>query len=815
MSDAPRSASPSSTPSTAPGGQRRRIPRSTYRLQITADFDLSNAAETIDYIHNLGADWVYLSPILEAEAGSTHGYDVVDHSRVDASRGGAAGLRVLADAAHEAGLGVLVDIVPNHMGVATPEANAWWWHLLQYGRASDAAQAFDVDWDAGDGRIRIPVLDDRLLAAVRLDGDRLMVGSTAYPTAPGSVHEGDDVETVHARQHYEFVHWKRADHELNYRRFFAVNTLAAIRVEHADVFAASHGLVSEWLQTGQVDGLRIDHPDGLFDPAGYLTDLAELTDGAYTLVEKILEPGEALSAAWATAGTTGYDALGTFERVLVDPAGEVDLTDLDEHLRSGATGADATSTDPAQPFDWEALTLQTRREVADGILGSEIARLARLLAPAIPGTDPESLVDAVAEVTSGFDVYRTYLPEGAPHLVHALERAAERRPDLIATIDSIAPLLIDPTNPAAQRLQQTSGMVMAKGVEDSAFYRYSRLTSLNEVGGDPSEFAISVDAFHRVNAERLAEWPNTMTTLTTHDTKRSEDTRARITALAEIGGEWSAAVGRLNDLAPLGDGVLANLLWQAVIGSWPASRERLHAYAEKAAREAGNSTTWTAPDERFEAQMHALIDAAFDNTAVVGQLQEIDDAIRDAGWSNGLSQKLLQITAPGVPDVYQGTELWDRSLVDPDNRRPVDFDERRRLLRAIDSGDLPRIDASGAAKMLVTTRALRLRRDQPERFERYRPVTASGVAADHVIAADRGGVIVVATRLPIGLARIGGWGDTLLNAPRVPYTDAITGRSFGSESVALRELLERYPVALLIPDADARSGVPRDEEPHL
>jgi len=777
-----------------PGGAHR-VPASTYRLQVTADFDLASAAEVVDYIADLGADWVYLSPVLQAEEGSNHGYDVVDHSRIDDSRGGDAAFRALTEAAHAAGLGVLVDIVPNHMGVANPASNAWWEDLLRHGTGSAVADAFDVDWVAGDGRILVPVLDftigsgDDGLDAVTLDGDTLMVGSTPYPTAPGTVHPGDDVRTVHDRQHYRFVHWKQADHDLNYRRFFAVNTLAAIRVEEPEVFTASHGLVGEWFRDGLVDGLRIDHPDGLYDPAGYLADLAGLTGGAYTLVEKILEPGEELPGSWPVDGTTGYDALGMFDRVFVDATGDTALAALDSRLRG-----------EQDVFSWEGLINGTRRDVTDGILGSEVARLARILAPDVPDIQRRVLEDAVAEVTSSFGVYRTYLPEGAEHLHDAIAEAKRDRPELTGVIDRITPYLADPAHAAAVRLQQTSGMVMAKGVEDNAFYRYARLTSLNEVGGDPSVFAVLPDAFHRAQALRLAEWPATMTTLTTHDTKRSEDTRARITVLSEIGEEWVAAFERLDSLAPLEDGVLANLLWQAIVGARPASRERLHAYAEKASREAGVSTTWTAPNTAFEERMHALVDAAFDDPRVVAELDRIDGIIDAAGWSNGLGVKLLQLTAPGVPDVYQGTELWDRSLVDPDNRREVDYAARRRVLRAVQEGALPPVDASGAAKLLLTAAALRLRRDHPELFGRYLPVGATGDAADHVVAFDRGGAIAVATRLPIGLARSGGWGDTLIHPVPADRLDVLTGRRIpAGRGIRVGDLLQTYPVALLAP----------------
>jgi (1->4)-alpha-D-glucan 1-alpha-D-glucosylmutase len=768
----------------------RRVPASTYRLQVTPDFDLAAATDVVDYVRDLGADWLYLSPVLQAEPGSQHGYDVVDHAHVDTERGGDAALRALADAAHAAGLGVLIDVVPNHVGVATPEANPWWWSLLELGQGSPVAWAFDVDWAAGDGKLRVPVLDDRLLDGVELRGGRLYLGDTAYPTAPDTVHDGDSVADVHARQHYEFVHWKRADHELNYRRFFAVNTLAAIRVEEPEVFAASHDTIGGWFRDGIADGLRIDHPDGLYDPAGYLQDLAGLTGGAYTLVEKILEPGEQLPSSWPVDGTTGYDALGVLHRVFIDPAGEPALT--------AASGA--------EPSDWQQLTHDTRRGIADGILGSEVERLARLLGPVAPDVDHASIVDAVAEVVASFDVYRTYLPEGAHHLIDALERAASNRPELDPVIDRIAPALVDPTNAAAIRLQQTSGMVMAKGVEDTAFYRTSRLTSLSEVGGDPSVFSVSVEQFHQVQRDRLGSWPHTMTTLTTHDTKRSEDTRARIAVLAELGTEWASTLDRLQSLAPLDDAVLADLLWQAIIGARPASRERLHAYAEKASREAGHSTTWTEPDEDFERRMHALVDAAFDDPAVVAVLDALDERIDAAGWSNGLGQKLVQLTAPGVPDVYQGTESWDRSLVDPDNRRPVDYTERRHVLAELDGPDddgpeqLPAIGIDGAAKLLVTSRALRLRRDHPELFTRYLALEATGSAADHVLAFDRGGAVTIATRLPIGLERVGGWGDTLVHAVPLDRVDLLTGRSVpAGRGIALADLLTDYPVALLVP----------------
>ena len=768
-----------------------KTPVTTYRIQVRPSFDLDAVAGLMDYLHDLGADWVYLSPLLEAEAGSDHGYDVVDHSLVDPARGGRAGLERAVAAARAHGMGVLVDLVPNHVGVATPSAMAWWWDVLANGRDSRHAEAFDIDWDFGGGRLRIPVLGTAAdLAELRLvptgDGHELHYWDHRFPVAAGTATDGDDPVDVHARQHYELVDWRRADGDLNYRRFFAVNSLAGIRVEVPWVFDESHAEIVRWIRDGLADGLRVDHPDGLRHPGDYLDRLAEVTGGAYVLVEKILEGDERMPPSWATAGTTGYDALADIDRVLVDPAGEAPLTELDTRLRGGT------------PADWAEMIHGTKRAIADGILRSEVRRLDRELADASPVEErlPE-VADAVAELLACFPVYRSYLPFGAEHLHEAAELATRHRPDLAATIRRLLPILEDPAHPAAQRFQQTSGMVMAKGVEDTAFYRYTRLTSLTEVGGDPSEFAIDVAGFHARARSRHERMPRSMTTLSTHDTKRGEDVRARIDVLAEVPDEWAAALDELRELAPLGDGPLENLLWQAVVGAWPASRERLHAYAEKAAREAGNSTRWNDPDAAFEARMHALVDAVFDDERVAAVVGRIVARVEAPGWSNGLSAKLLQLTAPGVPDVYQGSELWEQSLVDPDNRRPVDFELRRRILAMIDAGMLPRTGASGAAKLLVTSRALRLRRDRPELFEEYAPLAASGPAADHLVAFDRGGAITLATRLPVGLAARGGWGDTVVDVGSAPVVDVITGRHHQGGSLRLDDVLRDYPVALL------------------
>ena len=773
---------------------RRDHPRSTYRLQIREAFPLDAAATVVPYLRDLGADWVYLSPVLEAEPGSDHGYDVVDHRRVDPARGGEAGLAALSAAAHDADLGVLVDIVPNHVGVATPKASVWWWDLLTHGRESRYAEAFDVDWAAGGGKLLLPVLGEPAVAdgaieGLSVEGDELHYYDDAYPIAPGTASPGDAPAEVHARQAYELVHWKRADTDLNYRRFFAVNTLAGIRVEVPRVFDESHVEIGRWFREGLVDGLRVDHPDGLADPGGYLDRLAELTGGAHVLVEKILEGDERLPENWATDGTTGYDALADLDRVFVDPAGVEVLGSLDRRLRAGDG-----------PDDWHEMILGTKRGIADGILGSEIRRLARLLAS--DGQADERVVDALAELAAAFPVYRSYLPQGADQLARAAEVATEHRPDLAETVAEVVGTLSDPSHPASVRFQQTSGMVMAKGVEDTAFYRYSPLATLTEVGADPAETHLTPAEFHARQQARLAERPHGMTTLSTHDTKRSADVRARVSVLAEVAEEWAATLERLRSLAPVGDGPFENILWQTVVGAWPASRERLHAYAEKASREASSSTTWTdrTPEaEAFEERMHAAVDAAFDDDEVRHEVERIVDVVRRAGWSNALGVALLQLTGPGSPDVYQGGELWDRSLVDPDNRREVDFDERRRVLDRVVAGEVPPVDESGAAKLLVTHRALTLRRDRPELFHRYAPLPVFGERADHAVVADRGGAVVVATRLPVSLEQAGGWDDTVVLTRGTAYVDVLTGRRHQGGELRLAEVLETYPVALLVP----------------
>jgi (1->4)-alpha-D-glucan 1-alpha-D-glucosylmutase len=757
-------------------------PASTYRVQVGLDLDLYAVVAMVDYIAALGVTHLYSAPLLTSTPGSTHGYDVVDHRAADPQRGGEQGRLALAGALREHGLGLVLDTVPNHVGVAKPQQNRAWWDVLQLGPQSAYARWFDIDWSRG--RLLLPVLDDTpdALRELRIVEGELRYRDKRFPLAPGTAALSDPAK-VHDHQHYELVSWRRADRELNYRRFFAVSSLAAVRVEDPTVFEATHAELLRWVAAGEVHGLRIDHPDGLTDPTGYLQRLRERAPGCWLIVEKILEPGEQLPDVWPVDGTTGYDALAEVNGVLVDPAGEPAFTALDETLTGVRTC-------------WADLVHECKLEVVGGKLGAELSRLAGI-AHNIP-----SAREGLAELLASFPVYRSYLPAGAEHLEQAITDAETRRPDLASTLSALAPRLRDPEDRLAVRFQQTSGAVMAKGVEDTAYYRWTRFVALNEVGGDPSRFGLPPAEFHSAQVRRQQRWPAGMTTLSTHDTKRSADVRARLAVLAEIPDEWADAVDRWSAVAPPADGALGHLLWQTVAGAWPIESQRLHEFLTKAMRESGTRTSWEHPDPTFESSMHGVVDAVYEQAALSDAVTRFVETITPYGWSNSLTAALLQLTMPGVPDIYSGAELWDNSLVDPDNRRPVDLTERREVLERLDSGEagqrwLPDVDASGAAKLLVISRALRLRRDHPEWFTSYTPLYATGPAAEHAVAFDRGGAVTVGTRLPVRLDRGGGWKDTTLPLPSGEWTDVLTGSAHRGGPVALADLLTRYPVALL------------------
>ncbi|MGH3625071.1 MAG: malto-oligosyltrehalose synthase, partial [Sciscionella sp.] len=467
-------------------------PSSTYRVQLRPEFGFAELGVVADYLASLGVCAVYTSPLLAATPGSTHGYDVVDPKRVAEQLGGEDGRRELVGRLRERGLDLVLDIVPNHMGIERPEANPWWWDVLANGRESRWASFFDIDFDAGP--ILVPVLADdgddgkQALDDLAVSGDRLTYHEHRFPISDGT--SGGSAAEVHGRQHYRLVSWRRAAAELNYRRFFDIDTLAAVRVEYAEVFAETHAEVLRWVVNGEVHGLRIDHPDGLTDPGGYLRRLREHAPSAWLVVEKILAVGETLPANWPVDGTTGYDALRECCGVLVDPAGEAATTRLAVEL----CGAQDLST----------LERDGKRFAASSSLRAEVLRIARLL----PDFPLSRATSAVAELLASFRVYRSYLPFGRAELEHAAERARGAHPehaDVLAAV--VARMLAEPHGELADRVQQISGMVMAKGIEDTTFYRYPRLVALNEVGGDPSRFGASPTEFHAACALRASSWP--------------------------------------------------------------------------------------------------------------------------------------------------------------------------------------------------------------------------------------------------------------------------------------------------------------------
>jgi (1->4)-alpha-D-glucan 1-alpha-D-glucosylmutase len=749
---------------------------STYRLQMRGDgFTFADAEDLLPYLDDLGISHLYLSPILTAVHGSTHGYDVTDPTTVSAELGGAEGLARLSAAARSREMGLIVDIVPNHVGVAAPEQNRWWWDVLEHGRDSAHASFFDIDWALDNGRIVLPVLgsDDDVDDLV-VDGDILRLGDLGYPIAPGTG-SGTGRE-VHDRQHYRLIGWRSGI--CGYRRFFSITSLAGLRQEDRAVFDATHVEVKRWFDEGLVDGLRIDHPDGLSDPAGYLSWLREIAGpNAWIVIEKILAVDEPLDPSLPVAGTTGYDALRETGGLFIDAGGEGPLTHL----------VDSTGS-AYREMPQLARTLKVR--AATDTLASELGRLCRAVVAETGVTHP-ALGDAIAALLSRVHVYRTDYRHLSSVLATALAETVSTLPDLAEPLTILAAVGDD--GEAAVRLQQLCGAATAKSMEDCLFYRDARLVSLNEVGGEPEHFGVSLAEFHRRTAVRADLWPQAMTALTTHDTKRGEDVRARIGVLSQVPSLWEKFVDAWEQRVAPPDLTTGLFLWQNIFGVWPVDgivtddlRDRLHAYADKAIREAAVHTTWNDPDAEFEHKVHAWIDELIDGplaTELASLVTQLDAHAR----SDSLGQKLIQLTAPGVPDVYQGTELWDDSLVDPDNRRPVDYQTRRAAL-----------SASTDPKIRVVHAALRLRREKPAVFidGGYRPLLAEGPAASHLAAFVRGSdVITAVTRHSVRLAETG-WGDTVLALPAGTWRDRLGGAAF-SGPVSPADLFAELPVVLL------------------
>jgi len=811
------------------GPSGRAVPTSTYRLQVHGGFGFDAAAEQTAYLASLGVSHLYLSPILQPAPGSTHGYDVVDHTRLNEEAGGREAFDRLVAAAHAHGLGIVVDVVPNHMTV--PDAtwrNTVLWSLLRDGRLSEAASWFDIDWDAQGGRVLMPVLGGSLEDA--LAGGELSVARDGgaggdetvlryydheYPVAPGT--EDLPLADLVAAQAYRLTYWRDGATDLNYRRFFDVTSLKAVRVEDPAVFEATHRLLLELYEGGAVDGFRIDHPDGLADPGGYLERLAEATGDAWVVAEKILEGEELLPESWRCAGTTGYDTLLRVQQVLTSGAGDEVLDRLwAEHAPAGREALDD-------------VVLESKQLVVERVQAAEVNRLMRLVEVIVPGEDLDALRRALSALLVSMDRYRAYLVPGAPvdeEQLAVLEQAEDRARALLDASDHDALAVVGRLVGGADlpqalagseaarvelmvRFQQTCGPVMAKGIEDTAFYRWARMTGANEVGGHPSHLSIGDDVFHAFEARQLATWPTTMTTLTTHDTKRSEDVRARLMTLAESAEDWATWVRQASDLGAaqrtsLLDPATEYLVWQTVLGAWPITPDRIEGYVLKAVREAKDHTAWVDGDADYEAAVVAVARSVVADEAVVRHVESWLADHSASGRANVLGQKLLQLVAVGVPDVYQGCELRALTLVDPDNRGAVDYADRVERLARLDTGERPRdLDDE---KLLVTAAALRVRRERAEAFvgadSTYEAVATTSPHALAVARGDDSGlqVVAVVTREADRLATNGGFGDAAVSLPDGEWRNLLSDSASGTFSgdVPLADVLSDLPVALLV-----------------
>ncbi len=956
----------------APASQRVAvIPRATYRLQFNKDFTFNAAAAIVPYLAALGVSHVYASPYLKARPGSSHGYDIVDHAALNPEIGGEEDYARFVAALQAHGMGQILDIVPNHMGVMGAD-NAWWIDVLENGPAAAHGDFFDIDWDPLDpelkGKVLLPLLGDHYgsvlkrgelqlrfdaaagefslfywqhrlpidpatypqiigppgtryaerLAAVlgeanpalaelqslltaferlpgRLDGDPLRSGErqrdkevhkrhlaalcaaspdlalhveamvAEFNGRPGDAASFDALHALIRAQGWRLAFWRVAADEINYRRFFDINELAALRMEDAAVFDATHRHLLERVRMGQIDGLRIDHPDGLYDPGQYFTRLQEAAGGRplaaagdgealplYLVVEKILAEHEPLPAEWPIHGATGYRFANLANNLFVDPAAERRLTRIYDDF----TGA---------PSDFDALAHRAKHLIMDTALASELAVLANRLAR-IAALDRDTcdytlngLKDALAEVVACFPVYRSYVgPAGLSdadrrHIEWAVAVAKRRSPAADTSVfDFVQGVLTTDIAQGrsedyraavlgfAMKFQQFSSPVMAKGVEDTAFYRYHRLAALNDVGGEPKRFGVSVAAYHAVTRERMKHHPHNLLATSTHDSKRSEDMRCRLDVLSELPAAWKLMLRRWSRINRAKKRTIdgrtcpsANdeyLLYQTLLGSWPlepdfdpdAYRERIVAYLTKAVREAKEHSSWVNANADYEAALADFIGALLapgDKNLFLADFIPFARQVARHGLFNSLALALLKLTAPGVPDIYQGCELWAFNLVDPDNRRPVDYAARQQLLNGLDSFDLMQAVQADPAdprlKLAVIQRTLAWRAGQPALFRDgdYQPLAVKGGQAAHACAyarvLDDAAVIAVVPRLTVRLlggqegAPVGAtWGDTVLELPRFlrgrRWRNVLTGATHApGATLPLAEALVGVPVALL------------------
>jgi len=904
--------------------------RATYRLQFHSRFTFRDATRLVPYLAALGISHIYASPIMEARPGSTHGYDIIDHNRLNPEIGTEADFRALVDALHMHGMGLILDFVPNHMGIGSD--NAWWLDVLEWGRESPFAGYFDINWDAVrsdlKGRVLLPVLGDhyglilekgeiglrfdaeagsfsawyfdhrfpisprcyaiilaaggeslaslasefRALDEFRADNARERAAELRqwlverarepgfaagienslrrFRGEPGDPASFEQLHDLLEMQAYRIAYWRVAAEEINYRRFFNINDLAGLRMELPELFETAHRLVFSLIERGDVQGLRIDHIDGLFDPKAYCEQLQQKFDAPlYVLVEKILARYETLPA-WPIAGSTGYDFINQVLAIFVDPAGERAMTRLYRRF--------ANATD-----SFDDVLYASKKRITRVNLASEVNVLAgefHLLSMRNWRTRDFTLngmLSALEEVIAAFPVYRTYVSRENPsaddhrYIEWALAQAKKRwRVEDRSVFDFLHAVLTgQPADPqlcdgadevlrVAMHFQQVTGPVMAKAAEDTAFYRYFRLLPLNEVGGDPRRFGMSVAAFHHLTQERARSWPRAMVTTATHDTKRGEDSRVRLALLSEIPRDWGRRVAqwvRLNrsrrseiddEIVP--DRNVEYLFYQSLLGAWPPGlgpsnmegmkslAERLKAYMIKAVREGKQHSSWSNPDAAYEAALERFVHLVLDATRTnpfLAEFYTFVESLARLGAINSLSQLVLKLTVPGVPDIYQGGELWDFSLVDPDNRGPVDWSARRILLGEIadaSAADLARGWQDGREKLFVIRRLLELRRWHSQLFAEgdYQPLEADGERSSYVCAFSRnhlGETVVAAVPRLVYQLYPDGAGNAAWGATEIPlppgreWQDVFTGRRFyGEDRVQLSDLFADFPVCVLI-----------------
>ena len=882
-----------------------RTPSSTYRLQLHKGFTFDDAAAIAQYLYDLGVTHVYSSPYLQAAPGSMHGYDVVDHQRVNQELGGSEAHQRFSKTLGENGLGQVLDIVPNHMSLG--KENRYWWDVLENGVTSRYASFFDIDWQPQEERLRdkvlVPILGDQYGRALQ-NGDvkvirkgvefQVEAAGQTLPTAPTSlpailfraaeyaksdtlsflaasfgrlpVPEAWDRWVILARnrdkvvlskllsrlcaeeekvceaidrsvgelnanldalddfltqQNYRLAYWKTADQQLGYRRFFDVNTLIGLRMEREHVFEETHALIIEWLRAGVLDGIRVDHPDGLRDPLEYFYRLREHVPDGWIIGEKILEPGEYLRENWPINGTSGYDFMNAVLGTLFHPVGMAELN----KIYGDFTG---------QPTVFPPIAHDKKMMVMEQALGSDVNRLTSLFVEICEQNRNQrdftrvEIQRAIVAICSCFAIYRTYVQpdreeineEDRQTIERAVTCARDNRPDIdVSLFEFMRDVLTMVVRGKKEtefvlRFQQFTSPVMAKGVEDTAFYCYNRLIAACEVGGDPGRDGLSVEDFHTYNAKMQESHPLTMTTLSTHDTKRSDDVRARLAVLSEIPRDFRKILRRWSRMnAKVSAGVDRNteyFFYQTVIGAWPIEKDRVSAYMEKATKEAKQQTSWTASNKEFEDALKTFIDGTLQSPEFCAEVENFVGQIREAGRVNSLAQTLLKQTAPGVPDLYQGSELWDLSLVDPDNRRPVDYDLRRRLLvemQTLTVDEIVRRGDEGMTKLWTIHQSLRLRREHSEWFRRdagYASFLARGRKREHVIAFKRGeSVITVVPRHPMLLG--GSWVDTTLTLPEGSWIDRLSGVGHRGGTVRMDALLLKFPVALLVKEGSSHA----------